>query len=81
MVLISYPHCFHLAAAMAFGIGRGLATPLLVINFILYLIAACLAGWALNRNFDAARGTGEGGVGTSKTLYIYPLFDIAFNFS
>ena len=49
---------------MAFGIGRGLATPLLVINFILYLIAACLAGWALNRNFDAARGTGEGVVGT-----------------
>ena len=47
---------------MAFGIGRALATPLLVINFILYLIAACLAGWALNRNFDRAQG--EGGVGT-----------------
>jgi hypothetical protein len=36
------------------GLGRGLA-----INFCLYLIAACLAGWALNRIFDH----GIGGVG------------------
>lgn len=48
---------------MAFGVGRGLATPLLVINFVMYLVAACLAGWALNRNLDAGTGTGEGGVG------------------
>lgn len=46
-------------AEMAFGIGRGLATPLLVINFLLYLIAACLAGWALNRIID--HGTGAVG--------------------
>lgn len=49
------------------GLGRGLATPLLVINFCLYLIAACLAGWALNRNFDAQIGQGEGGVGNGVT--------------
>jgi hypothetical protein len=42
---------------MAFGIGRGLSTPLLVINFILYLVAACLAGWALNRDIDSSYGT------------------------
>ncbi len=42
---------------MAFGLGRGLSTPLMVINFILYLIAAALAGWALNRNIDSASGT------------------------
>jgi hypothetical protein len=29
----------------------------MVINFILYLIAAALAGWALNRNIDSAYGT------------------------
>jgi hypothetical protein len=49
------------------GLGRGLATPLLVINFCLYLIAACLAGWALNRNFDAEIGQGEGAVGNNVT--------------
>jgi hypothetical protein len=49
---------------MAFGLGRGLSTPLMVINFILYLIAAALAGWALNRNINASVGTGEGPVGT-----------------
>lgn len=43
---------------MAFGIGRGVSTPLLVINFILYLISACLAGWALNRQLDG-RGVGK----------------------
>jgi hypothetical protein len=42
---------------MAFGIGRGLTTPLLVINFILYLVAAALAGWALNRDIDSSNGT------------------------
>jgi hypothetical protein len=49
------------------GLGRGLATPLLVINFCLYLIAAILAGWALNRNFDAPLGRGEGAVGNVVT--------------
>jgi len=49
------------------GLGRGLASPLLVINFLLYLVAAILAGWALNRNFDAERGQGKGGVGNNVT--------------
>jgi hypothetical protein len=48
-----------------------LATPLLVINFCLYLIAACLAGWALNRNFDAGIGQGEGGVGNNVTQFFF----------
>jgi hypothetical protein len=50
---------------MAFGLGRGLSTPLMVINFILYLIAAALAGWALNRIMNEGVGIGEGPVGTS----------------
>jgi len=41
---------------MAFGIGRGLTAPLMVINFCLYFIAACLAGSILNRNLDANAG-------------------------
>jgi predicted membrane protein len=49
------------------GLGRGLATPLLVLNFCLYLVAAILAGWALNRNFDASFGRGEGAVGNVVT--------------
>ncbi|XP_024372468.1 membrane protein PM19L [Physcomitrium patens] len=49
------------------GLGRGLATPLLAINFALYLVAAILAGWALNRNFDAAINRGEGAVGNNVT--------------
>ncbi|KAG0565449.1 hypothetical protein KC19_8G191000 [Ceratodon purpureus] len=53
------------------GLGRGLATPLLVINFCLYLIAACFAGWALNRNFDAGIGRGEGGVGNNVTQFFF----------
>jgi hypothetical protein len=44
--------------AMAFGIGRAMITPLMVINFILYFISACLAGSILNRNFDG-RTVGE----------------------
>lgn len=47
---------------MAFGIGRAMVMPLLVINFALYLIAASLAGWALNRNFDGAAGEGTVGM-------------------
>ena len=44
--------------AMAFGIGRGMTAPLMVINFILYFISACLAGSLLNRTLDG-RGVGE----------------------
>jgi hypothetical protein len=45
---------------MAFGVGRALTTPLAVINFILYLITACLAGWALNKYIDG------GGLGNAE---------------
>lgn len=38
--------------AMAFGIGRGMTAPLMVINFILYFISACIAGSILNRMLD-----------------------------
>jgi len=37
---------------MAFGISRAMVTPLLVINFILYLISAAIAGSLLNKAFD-----------------------------
>ena len=45
------------------SVGRGLTSPLLTINFILCLVGAALAGWALNRNLDASRSQGEGAVG------------------
>ncbi|KAH8938962.1 hypothetical protein BDL97_15G011400 [Sphagnum fallax] len=61
---------------MAFGIGRGLTTPLLVINFILYLIAAALAGWALNRDIDSSNGTAYS-VGNAATQWFLPLALIA----
>ena len=48
-------------AAMA--IGRSLSAPLLAINLMLYIISACLAGWALNRNMGATVGLGGGPVG------------------
>jgi hypothetical protein len=38
-----------------------LSAPLLVINFILYLISAALAGWVLNKNIDY-NSTGGSGV-------------------
>ncbi|KAG0562519.1 hypothetical protein KC19_9G152700 [Ceratodon purpureus] len=44
---------------MAFGIGKGLTVPLMVINFCLYFIAACLAGSILNRNLDANIGRND----------------------
>lgn len=44
---------------MAFGIGKGLTAPLMVVNFCLYFIAACLAGSILNRNLDANIGRND----------------------
>lgn len=41
---------------MAFGIGRAMAAPLAVINFVLYFISACLAGSILNHNLDGDEG-------------------------
>lgn len=41
---------------MAFALGKGLTAPLMLVNFCLYFIAACLAGSILNRNLDANIG-------------------------
>ena len=43
---------------MAFGIGRGISTPLLALNFSMYVITASIAGWALNKNIDSSAGAG-----------------------
>lgn len=51
---------------MAFGVGRGISTPLLVVNFSMYLVTAVLAGWALNKNIDSSAGAG-GYVGTCRS--------------
>ncbi|KAG0627649.1 hypothetical protein M758_2G218400 [Ceratodon purpureus] len=59
------------------SVGRGLASPLLTINFILAVVGACLAGWALNRNFDCAMRVGEGCVGNGITSVFLPLALIA----
>ncbi|KAH9567859.1 hypothetical protein CY35_03G047800 [Sphagnum magellanicum] len=56
---------------MAFGVGRALTTPLAVINFILYLIAAILAGWALNKYID------DGSYGNAATRWFLPIALIA----
>lgn len=71
---------------MAFGIGRSLSAPMLVINFLLYLIAACLAGWALNRNMGATVGLGGGPVGKFSSafaflvlLYVVGLMELVFS--
>jgi len=50
---------------MAFGIGRGISTPLLALNFCMYVITAAIAGWALNKNIDSSAGAG-GYVGTCR---------------
>jgi hypothetical protein len=60
---------------MAFGLGRGLSTPLIVINFILYLIAAALAGWAFNRSISPRLF--EGPVGNAVTPWFLPIALIA----
>jgi hypothetical protein len=43
---------------MAFGIGRGVATPLLAVAFAMYVVTATMAGRILNRNIDATAGAG-----------------------
>lgn len=47
------------ATAMAFDIGKGLMALLMVVNFCLYFIAACLAGSILNRNLDVNVGRND----------------------
>ncbi|CAK9218845.1 unnamed protein product [Sphagnum troendelagicum] len=61
---------------MALGVGRSLTLPLLVLNFCLYLIAACLAGWALNHNIDHSVGSSYY-VGNRATNFYLPLVLVA----
>ncbi|KAH9548587.1 hypothetical protein CY35_11G095500 [Sphagnum magellanicum] len=60
------------------AIGYGLSAPLLVINFILYLISAALAGWVLNKNIDY-NSTGGSGVyiGNAATTWFIPIALVA----
>ncbi|CAK9212816.1 unnamed protein product [Sphagnum troendelagicum] len=57
---------------MAFGVGRALTAPLVVINFILYLISIILAGWAINKSIE-----GKYIGGNTATQYFLPLAIIA----
>jgi hypothetical protein len=61
------------------AIGLGLSAPLLVINFILYLISAALAGWVLNKNIDYNDSTsGSGGsIGNAATTWFIPIALVA----
>ena len=43
---------------MAFGIVRGVATPLLAMTFAMYVVTATMAGRILNMNIDATAGAG-----------------------
>ncbi|XP_024357389.1 membrane protein PM19L isoform X2 [Physcomitrium patens] len=61
---------------MAFGIGRGISTPLLALNFCMYIATGAIAGWALNKNIDSSAGAG-GYVGNAATFYFLPMVLIA----
>jgi len=65
-----------LRVTMAFGIGRGISTPLLALNFCMYAITAALAGWSLNKNIDSSAGK-AGYVGNAATFYFLPMVLIA----
>ncbi|KAH8948415.1 hypothetical protein BDL97_11G092700 [Sphagnum fallax] len=58
------------------AIGLGLSAPLLVINFILYLISAALAGWVLNKNIDSTSGSGVH-IGNAATDWFIPIALVA----
>ncbi|KAG0556604.1 hypothetical protein KC19_11G066500 [Ceratodon purpureus] len=63
---------------MAFGIGKGLTAPLMLVNFCLYFIAACLAGSILNRNLDANIGRNDDvQIGNVVTVVFIPIALIA----
>ncbi len=66
--------CSSLSSQMAFGIGRRVSAPLLGLNFALYLITACIAGWTLNHNIDAGVSTKHGSyIGRSIMSFYTPL--------
>eukprot|EP00249_Psilotum_nudum_P003325 c16720_g1_i1 orf=271-771(+) len=59
---------------MAYGVSRSLATPLLVLNFCMYVIVFAIAGWAMNKIIDA---DSTGLMGNAATLYFVILALIA----
>lgn len=63
---------------MAFALGKGLTAPLMLVNFCLYFIAACLAGSILNRNLDANIGrSNDIQIGNTVTVVFIPIALIA----
>ncbi|CAM6035473.1 unnamed protein product [Sphagnum compactum] len=58
------------------AIGLGLSAPLLVLNFILYLISAALAGWVLNKNIDSNSSSGFY-IGNAATEWFIPIALVA----
>jgi hypothetical protein len=70
--------CSSLSSQMAFGIGRRVSAPLLGLNYALYLITACIAGWTLNHNIDASVSTKHGSyIGNAATFYFLPIVLLA----
>jgi hypothetical protein len=64
---------------MAFGIGRRVSAPLLGLNYALYLITACIAGWTLNHNIDASVSTKHGSyIGRSIMSFYTPLNGVSY---
>ncbi|CAK9197483.1 unnamed protein product [Sphagnum troendelagicum] len=59
------------------AIGLGLSAPLLVINFILYLISAALAGWVLNKNIDYSMSGSGYHIGNAATEWFIPIALVA----
>lgn len=71
--------CSSLSSQMAFGIGRRVSAPLLGLNFALYLITACIAGWTLNHNIDASVSTKHGSyIGRSIMSFYTPLNGVSY---
>ncbi len=71
--------CSSLSSQMAFGIGRRVSAPLLGLNYALYLITACIAGWTLNHNIDAGVSTKHGSyIGRSIMSFYTPLDGVSY---
>jgi hypothetical protein len=71
--------CEELKVGAMASVGRGLTSPLLTITFLLCLVGAALAGWALNRNLDSTRNGGQGAVGKWNLPSLKPAFSYRFS--
>ncbi|KAJ7569009.1 hypothetical protein O6H91_01G057200 [Diphasiastrum complanatum] len=54
-------------------IGRAIAAPILVLNFILYVVVLALAGWALNRAIDYGQSNVVNPTGAGTTATRFPV--------